>query len=51
MDNFATIAVALLAAALVGFIIYKVASRSGRSDSSTGGFTRPGRPDWDRDPR
>jgi hypothetical protein len=50
MDNLPTILVALLAAAVVGFIIYRVASRSGSSGTG-GGFGRSGRPDRDTDPR
>jgi len=50
MDNLGTILVALLAAALVGYVIYRVASRSG---SSGPGYTAPGkpRPPLDTDPR
>lgn len=50
MDNLGTILVALLAAALVGFVIYRIASRSGSSASGTG-YTRPGKPNRDTDLR
>ena len=51
MDNLVTILVGLLAAAVVGFIIYRVARSSG-SSSTAGGRTRPGsRYDPDKDLR
>ena len=51
MDNLVSILVAFLAAAAVGFIIYKIARKSGSSDSSKPGYTRPGKPNPDTDYR
>lgn len=50
MDNLVAILVGLLAIAAVGYIVYRVASRSG---SSGPGYTAPGkpRPPLDTDPR
>ena len=50
MDNAVTIIVCLLAAIAVGYVIYRVASRSG-SSTTTGGYTRPGKPNRDTDLR
>lgn len=44
-----TIIVCLLAAAAVGFVIYRVAIRSGSSSGT--GYTHPGKPNRDNDLR
>ncbi len=51
MDNLVSILVAFLAAAAVGYIIYKVARKAGSSDSTRPGYTRPGKPGPDTDYR
>lgn len=52
MDSAATIIVALIAALVVGLVIYRVARGPGSSGAGSA-TTRPGKPrtDWDTDPR